>query len=614
MARSLRLLVVLLALAAVFLHQLGPVVDYDLWFHLRMGEEIARTHSVPHYESFLAISFPPHYTLNDEYGFRLLCWEVYQAAGAAGLAGLLSALIAALWLAIFLACRAGGLSTLPALSACLLADGVMQTRFALRPQLMTDLFLALMVALLLQAERTRQPRWLYPVPVLIAVWSNFHAGVILGVGVLGLWWLAQLYRPRLPRKPFTLVVGLGCLAMMARPDGWLLPSYVRDVFSRTATLSWIQEWEPLTRALPHWLLGPIGLLLGLAVLAFALRPWPPYIAVGLALTRFAFQHVRALGELGAGLTPLVAAALAQRFALLRQPERPRWLALAAVALAVVVGTQVPRHPIAFGPSPDIYPVGAARFLAQHPPPGPVFCSYQFGSYLVFARVPAYFHTMTTTYPDSVLLDYFALRDHPEKLDEIVQRYQLGGFLLHYEYFDNQHALIEALQKSPDWSLVYFDNLCVLYMPSRLGLPAYDQINPALRAPVGPEARPELERYTREHPEVARGWLLMALDAARQKDAARERQAYDRAVEADPENAQARLGRARMRFAAGDQAGALEDSRQAVLSAPNYAPGHYNLAVALAATGQPAEARREAQKALSLDPEFAPARQLLDRLP
>ncbi len=613
MTRALSITVVALALVAVFLHRLGPVVDYDLWFHLRMGEEIARTHSVPHTTSFLAIDFPPHYTLNDEYGFRLLCWEVYRALGVPGLACLLSALIAAIWLAIFLAARAGGLSTLPALATCLLADQVMQTRFALRPQLMTDLFLALMLALLLKAERS-SARWLYPIPVLIAIWSNFHAGVILGVGVLGLWWLTQLYRPRIALKPFTIVTALGVLAMMARPDGWKLPAYVHDVFSRTATLQWIQEWEPLTRALPHWLTGPIGLLLAAAVVAFALRPRLPYIAVGLALTRFAFQHVRAVGELGAGLPPLVGAALADRFPVLSREPGPRWLALNAALLVAILVMVAPKQPIAYGPSPDIYPAGAARFLTLHPPPGPVFCSYQFGSYLVFERVPAYFHTMTTTYPDSVLLDYFALRDHPEKLAEIVGRYKLGGFLLHYEYFDDQHRLIEALQRDPAWSLVYFDNLCVLYMPASLGLPAYHQLNPALAIPLGPNPQEELARYTSENPHVARGWMLQALYWHSQNRPEDEMKAYNQAIEADPDNVQARLARATLRFQAKDFEGALEDARKAVELAPQYPPAHYNLAVALAQTGDVQAARRELTKTLELDPHFESAATLRDRLP
>ena len=86
----------------------------------------------------------------------------------------------------------------------------------------------------------------------------------------------------------------------------------------------------------------------------------------------------------------VGAALADRFPVLSREPGPRWLALNAALLVAILVMVAPKQPIAYGPSPDIYPAGAARFLTLHPPPGPVFCSYQFGSYLVFERVPAYF--------------------------------------------------------------------------------------------------------------------------------------------------------------------------------------------------------------------------------
>jgi tetratricopeptide (TPR) repeat protein len=114
--------------------------------------------------------------------------------------------------------------------------------------------------------------------------------------------------------------------------------------------------------------------------------------------------------------------------------------------------------------------------------------------------------------------------------------------------------------------------------------------------------------------VARGWSLLAQDAQKRGDSATERQAYDRVLQLQPEDVSALLGRARMRFASGDAAGALVDSRAAVRAAPSYAPAHYNLAVALVASGDPGGGKRELREALRLDPGFEPARQALQKLP
>ncbi|MCE7872720.1 hypothetical protein DYH09_20370, partial [bacterium CPR1] len=269
----------------------------------------------------------------------------------------------------------------------------------------------------------------------------------------------------------------------------------------------------------------------------------------------------------------------------------------------------------FEPGRHIYPVGAVEFLERHPA-RVIFNSNQFGGYLVFRHQKPFFHSVMSAIADPLLRDYFALRQNPERLGEMVSRYGLDAFLLHYEYFDDLSRLIAALDQSPDWDLVYFDDVAVLYMPSRLGLPAYRALHPGRPDPLGPDplaARAELERYLAESPGVARGWLLWAVLGERTGDAAMQAEGYQKVLELAPDTVQARLGRARLRFAASDFAGAAEDAREAVRLAPGYAPARFNLAVALAAQNDLKGARRELDRCLQLDPGFQPAIELKNRL-
>jgi Flp pilus assembly protein TadD len=57
--------------------------------------------------------------------------------------------------------------------------------------------------------------------------------------------------------------------------------------------------------------------------------------------------------------------------------------------------------------------------------------------------------------------------------------------------------------------------------------------------------------------------------------------------------------------AGDLEGAISQLRRAVNAAPDYAPGHFYLAKALARQGSGAEAGTEFAKAAELDPSFKP---------
>lgn len=613
-----RVLLVLL-FAFFFFETLGPPIDYDLWYHLRVGEEVQTTGQVPHYDTFIGIAdkIEPFYRVNDEWGLGWLAWQIYTVGGISGLAVGLSLAVVWLLAMIYAGCRAGGLSPVPSMLLTLLADQLMATRYALRPHLFTQIFAATLVYFYLRAERSERPaRWLWAMAPVIVLWTNMHAGISLGVAMVGWWCLLSFLPGARPGWRQSVPAALACLlAVLIRPDGWKLPSYVYTHFHRPLAYAWVMEWRPLSEVMPTWWLSALPLFLVIAFLGLALAVRqrvlrPAYAAPTVGLTYFAFKWVRALGELGAVGVPLTAATWA-RLKTRPFPSRVAGWVLGA-GLLVALGWQLTRPDVfRFELSPRIYPVGAVEFLERHPAPGALFSSNQFGGYLIFRRQRPYFHSVMSAIPDSVIADYMKLRDQPEHLAEMVGRYGLGGFLLHYEYFDNQQKLIEALQSSPDWSLVYFDDVCVLYLPSSLGLPAYRQIHPAL-AP-GPDPGAELERYTSEHPDVTRGWLLLAQFAARQKDPALELKAYDRALALEPENALARLGRAQLRFAAKNFTGALEDARVAVDSAPRYAPAHFNLAVALAATGDQSGARREAEKALQLDPAFEPARRLLQQL-
>ncbi len=623
----MRALPIALLLAVLMVRNLGPPIDFDVWYHVRIGQEIQRTGAVPHYDTLTGAAdrVEPHYYVNDEWGMGWLCWQLYRSWGYAGLAWGLSGLIGLLALAVFLACRAGGVPALPATLSVLLADALMQTRYALRPHLVTQLLAAAMIAMLLRAERS--PRWLWGLPPLFVLWSNVHAGVSLGVGLLGLWWIGSLSSfGRFPLSWRQLAPPtIGCLvALLCRPDGHKLPMYVLTHFRRPQVYEWVMEWQPLARVMPDWWMGPLPLYLLLALVGFLLA-WRqkclklPYLFACLALSYFSFRWVRALGELGAVGVPLMAATWAS----LNFPERLTKLArspLLTLLLSLLLGLLLarectrPEH-FRFEPGRHIYPVGAVEFLERHPA-RVIFNSNQFGGYLVFRHQKPFFHSVMSAIADPLLRDYFALRQNPESLSEMVSRYGLDAFLLHYEYFDDLSRLIAALDQSPDWDLVYFDDVAVLYMPSRLGLPAYRALHPGRPDPLGPDplaARAELERYLAESPGVARGWLLWAVLGERTGDAAMQAEGYQKVLELAPDTVQARLGRARLRFAASDFAGAAEDAREAVRLAPGYAPARFNLAVALAAQNDLKGARRELDRCLQLDPGFQPAIELKNRL-
>lgn len=106
-------------------------------------------------------------------------------------------------------------------------------------------------------------------------------------------------------------------------------------------------------------------------------------------------------------------------------------------------------------------------------------------------------------------------------------------------------------------------------------------------------------------QTAEEWFEIGLDLeAVVPDRAAE--AYRRALELDPDHAEANVNLGRLLHEAGDTAGALELARRAEASAPDLAEASYNLGVALQDLGRLDEAAAAYRRALETDPDLADA--------
>ncbi len=208
----------LLALALAW--SLLPLVHDDLFWHLRTGEWIAAHHRVPLVDLFSYTRYGARW-ITHEWGFSLLSFLVFRAAGAGGLVLLTSALALGIFAAV--AWRALDLAGAPAgapwpagrprrrpapagrapgparclLLAALLALGMWAAspEIFLRAALAGELMLALALAALTRYRRTGRRRWLVGVAALFWLWANLHSGVVFGLGVLALYALEPFLAP-----------------------------------------------------------------------------------------------------------------------------------------------------------------------------------------------------------------------------------------------------------------------------------------------------------------------------------------------------------------------------------------------------------------------------------
>lgn len=216
------LLVSLPALA--FLLGCFPVADFDVWWHLRTGQLILETHTVPRFDLFTYTN-PTRPWIDVYWLYQVGMALLYRAGGASALV-LLKATAGAGIVALSMGGRRPGHRVWPWALAWLPGVLMVSGRLSERPEAASLLLLTAILVLLQRAPTA--PRGLWLVPILQAVWVNCHGFFVLGPLVLlayGAEWLVERLRSpalpaaRPPARTFVAVVLLSLLACLINPYG-----------------------------------------------------------------------------------------------------------------------------------------------------------------------------------------------------------------------------------------------------------------------------------------------------------------------------------------------------------------------------------------------------------
>ena len=210
---------------------------------------------------------------------------LHELTNAAGDRGLLLAQVVAVALglaAVALGLRREGASDLAAaLVLLVVVIGALPTLVIIRSQLFSLLLFPVLIALLRAEARAPSARiWL--LPPLLALWSNLHGAVLVGLVVS----CAYLVLARAPRQPLVAagVLIASVLAVCATPALQHTPDYYLGVLRNDAARRGIGFWAPLSlgSGFDLLLLAAAVTLVGLALRA---RPalWEIVVLVALAV-------------------------------------------------------------------------------------------------------------------------------------------------------------------------------------------------------------------------------------------------------------------------------------------------------------------------------------------
>jgi hypothetical protein len=267
-------LAVLIALAGWF-----TVVGSDALWLAALGDAIASSGGIPDGIPFAAA--PSGQWVNTTVLGQLTFSLVYEGGSVAVAGAQVISVAATLGTIALQANRRGARPGTVSVVVVALAIGAATPLLVARAQLLSLVPFVLLLGLL-RHQQDRPSRAIWWVIPLLALWSNLHGAVLVGVAVVG----CHLVFSRLRTSPVTAVaVGAAALAATCLNPGLMqAPRYYLGVFSGAATTDPSGMWGPLNVSNPFDLLLLLAVIvLGGLALRRRLPLWENVAALGLAV-------------------------------------------------------------------------------------------------------------------------------------------------------------------------------------------------------------------------------------------------------------------------------------------------------------------------------------------
>ena len=221
--------------------------DYDLWWHLKLGETVFSTHSLPWLDTFSYTAAGRH-QFTGEWLADLIIFLTFQTAGFLGL-NLLKALLLLLSFSfLFLQMKSASKGARGAAFAAVISLVVVlfavRFRLFVRPYLFSLPFMALFLYLLGRWRSNLRDRYIYLLPAFMLLWANMSVGAVFGLFLLGVGMLLDIVENKSWRLMPVLLLSI--VASLLNPESWRLYSLALDLTSDPYR-ALVGEYQPITK-------------------------------------------------------------------------------------------------------------------------------------------------------------------------------------------------------------------------------------------------------------------------------------------------------------------------------------------------------------------------------
>lgn len=484
------------------------LADNNIGFHLHGGRWILENLAFPDRDTY-TYTVGDHQYVDLHWLFQVAVYGIYRLSSYSGLSVANAVLAAVLTLLLGLRMRLAGAGPAVAGWVLLFSTVIMSLRYLMRPENVTYIYLALLcLALDRYLSRAAPPgqlaaqgndiapatggalRLLWPVPLIHLLWVNTQGLFVLGLIVTGAYWLGISHRRRRPDRPLAGVLVFSAAVCLLNPyffEGFLFPLRLLSRFNRSNVFAQhIEEFQPVWffRAIiieDRILYGFAAALLVALVFTWRRRSLHEFL-LPVILFPLALTAVRNVPLFIVVAAPILAAALTDAWRQLgaslggRWSGLPRRTCMLAPALfggvCLLLGARIVTNAYYANPGPgagfrfgvgldrSINPVAAGEFLVEHGLGGRLLNTSDIGGWLGWVL------------PQPVFIDGRLEVMQEALFQEEVDSWGAGGLapliekylpeLVVFNYQGASRAWLPFLRGSPDWRLVYVDDVVAIY--------------------------------------------------------------------------------------------------------------------------------------------------------
>jgi hypothetical protein len=471
----------------------------DFWWHLKIGEVIVETKSIPRADLFSFTVEGTTFVLQN-WLTETVYYLVYWIGGLELLTVLNTAILLGALLPIYHLCwdslrrvRA----TVFSVSFSVFALAAVYSN--VRPQTVSFLFFAIFYWVLTRHSQN-QKSFVWFLPPLMALWVNLHGAFVLGLGLICLFLFSEFIRMRVLAAPdalskqqlrtLLLVLFFSFSATLLNPETYKVYDYVLTVARDPGSQIYVTEWQPPEIRQIGGIAcfyGPF--FLSLLILLYSRRRLS--LTESLLFFGFAFFALTAIRNgiwFSLIVSPIVARGIScwdpwqeiraswlpnkwfQKWSARVKGGTPRPVWNLAVAISMMAGVVISTpwvHPRISGTTiwePET-PVAAMDFIEKHRLQGNIFHPQVYGDYLIWRLWPdqkSFVDGRIHIFGPELVEDYLGVFND-SCWEKRLSPYDIRYLLLnkHEKVSRLTKSLRERASRSPGWNRIYEDDLCII---------------------------------------------------------------------------------------------------------------------------------------------------------